>query len=148
LPEQAATDSEPKSRIPLVEGLKLEGDMALLHEGLESEADDLSWSDAMEVQLLLYFSSKPGLAENFSLPTVICRQTGCEAQAIGYGPGSLENWQQQTSDMSSQPWAAQFNEVRTTTSALAPDVRAIVVILLRASPDSTLRSVEPASATS
>jgi hypothetical protein len=102
----------------------------------------------MEIQLLTYFASRPALAENFALPVVVCRQSGCEVQSIGYGPDSFQNWQAATADIGEQPWAQEFVEIRATTQILSPGVQGIVTILTRITKDATVQAIETAQATS
>ncbi len=147
-PDTASAYADNTGPIPLAEGLELEGDLALLHERLENEDRDANWASVMEIQLLTYFASRPALAENFALPVVVCRQSGCEVQSIGYGPDSFQNWQAATADIGEQPWAQEFVDIRATAQVLNPGVQGIVTILTRITKDATVQAIETAEATS
>jgi hypothetical protein len=143
-----AGDAEPRDPIPVIEGMRLDGMVGDLHDQLEQEPPDLGWSGAMEVQILTYLASKPNLVQQFSLPSVACRQTGCMVQAIGYGPMAFQMWQAETQDMQMQPWAQEFGRLVANTNVLGPDVQGIVLIMERITVEFTVQSIEPDSAKS
>jgi len=101
----------------------------------------------METELYNYFfASSQELANNFGVPNVVCRTTVCEIQAIGYGDGSLEVWQTATSDLDSQPWADDIIQMRLGGNPIEPDSEGLVLVIIRASGDSTIQALSEAVA--
>ncbi len=136
--EADATSSDPDGRdtapinpIPLIDGLELDGNLADAHRRLERETADNAWAPYMEQQLLAYYGSKLQLSQEFSLPIVVCRQTMCEVQAIGYGEMPMQTWMSQTADFRNQPFAAEFSNVGVGVMGVGPDAQAVILILTR-----------------
>lgn len=144
-PTSVSGRAEPAREIPLIDGLKLEGRVADAHEQLGLEDRNSSWAPYMEAQLLGYLGAQAALLQEFSVPTVTCRQSMCEIQVIGYGANAFETWMNQTSAMLGQPWAAEFGgNMMVNTMPVAPGVQGMVFILKR---ESGIRSlVESATA--
>jgi len=133
--------------VPILPGIELSGDMAMFHVMLEEEVRDESWALSMETELYNYFfASSQELANNFGVPNVVCRTTVCEIQAIGYGDGSLEVWQTATSDLDSQPWADDIIQMRLGGNPIEPDSEGLVLVIIRASGDSTIQALSEAVA--
>ena len=117
--------------INVLDGISLRGNVEILHQLLEQEARDVAWATPLETELFDYFFSRSSeLAENFGVPHIVCRQTGCEIQVIGYGQDSLENWQAATSDLDSQPWADEFVEIQLGGNPIGPDATGLVLIIM------------------
>lgn len=147
-PGSAVGGASSANTIPLPEGMELSGRVAELHNQLEREQADASWSSAMEVELATYYGEKLALSQQFSLSVIACRQSGCEVQVIGYGPDAFLNWSNLTSDFGQQLWIGEFQSVGVNTNSLGPDVQAIVLLLERRAGGTAVQSVEPASGTS
>lgn len=71
---------------------------------LESRRRDASWSAYMEAQIAAYLFGNEELSSHFSIPSIHCRPTICEVQAIGYGPGAYRAWVEGTAGAPDQPW--------------------------------------------
>ncbi len=84
LTETAEAEAEDLERIPLSEAMARlredDHDYAEVHQQMEREPTDYSWSVYMETQLTEYFTSLPGLP-NISIVMVACRTSFCEIQA-------------------------------------------------------------------
>ncbi|MBT8097646.1 MAG: hypothetical protein KJO19_11470, partial [Woeseia sp.] len=89
----------------------------------------------------LFIDRLPELADNFGMPTVLCRTTICEVQVIGYGDGSFEVWQAAVSRIESQPWADDFVQVRLGGNPIGPNSQGLVLVLIKASGDSTVQAI-------
>lgn len=74
-----------------------------LHDELERQVRDPSWSVYMENQISAYLYGKQEILNNFSIPVVHCGTSICEVQAIGYGTG-YSVWASATADAHVQPW--------------------------------------------
>lgn len=147
-PAISATNSAAVDAVPILPGIELSGDIQMFHGILEEEVRDELWAVPMETELYNYFfENSPELANNFGVPTVVCRTTICEVQAIGYGQGSLEAWQTATSDLDSQPWAEEFIQVQLGGNQISPDTEGLVLVLVRTSGDTTVQSIGEAVAT-
>jgi hypothetical protein len=147
----AISRTDPSSlqggQLPLVDGLELAGRMAEAHEQIGGEERNASWAPYMEQQILTYLGMNSLIAQQFSIPVMACRETMCEIQAVGYGPGgSFQTWLNETGPMLGEPWATDFGgDMKINTMPLAPGVQGIIVILTR---ESALRSAAVASAAS
>ncbi len=134
--EDGAVAESSAGEIPVPEelaGLLDEGGrMAQLHEQLEAEAEELSWSTYMEAQLAGYLSQKLALSE-LSIPLIECRTSMCEVQVIGYGDSPMQSWMNATGDMRAQPWY-EFADVSIGTRQVAPGIMGLMLVLQRARP--------------
>ncbi|MBT8085496.1 MAG: hypothetical protein KJN72_09750 [Woeseia sp.] len=136
------TNSATVNSVQLLSGIELSGDIKMFHSMLEDEVRDESWAAPMETELYnLFIDRLPELADNFGMPTVLCRTTICEVQVIGYGDGSLEAWQAAVSQIESQPWAEDFVQIRLGGNPIGPDSQGLVLVLIKASGDSTVQAI-------
>lgn len=78
------------------------------HRELEAQERDASWSAYMEAQIAAYLFSKEEILNQFSIPSIHCRVTLCEVQAIGYGPRAYPAWVAATADAPEQPFFQEF----------------------------------------
>jgi hypothetical protein len=88
LTEPAGAEAEDLDQIPLSEAMARlrEGDReyAEIHQQMERESTDYSWSVFMETQLTEYLTSLPSLTDT-SIVMVRCRTSFCEIQATASG---------------------------------------------------------------
>jgi len=88
LTETAGAETEDLDQIPLSEAMARlrEGDReyAEVHQQMERESTDYSWSAFMETQLTEYLTSLPSLTDT-SIVMVTCRTSFCEIQATASG---------------------------------------------------------------
>jgi hypothetical protein len=76
-----------------------------LHDELERQGRDPSWSAYMENQIAAYLFGQEEILNNFSVPVIHCGTDMCEVQAIGYGDaGGYGAWARATGDAHLQPW--------------------------------------------
>jgi hypothetical protein len=125
--------TETVEPLPLIAGIELPGGMWNLHAQLEREPRDVVWASDLELKLSTYFASKPELARHFALPSVVCRTSLCEIQAVGYGPRPFDTWSSATADLRDQPWTRDFRAGGIYTTSHAPNEQAVVLIFLRPS---------------
>ena len=88
LTETAGAEAEDLDQIPLSEAMarlrESDREYAEVHQQMERESTDYSWSVFMETQLTEYLTSLPSLTDT-SIVMVTCRTSFCEIQATASG---------------------------------------------------------------
>jgi len=129
----SGAEANDLDRIPISEAMirlrESDRDYAEVHQQMESEPTDYSWSVYMETQLTEYFTSLPGLP-NISIVMVACRTSFCEIQATSSDDSFALNWSVEMLTFSQQSWH-DLHMVVVTGGDIAPDQFGLLWMLRR-----------------
>lgn len=116
----------------LLQGNTREPGIGWQHEQLEFEEEDVSWAYEMELRIREFLNAHPSAAL-FQVPSIECRTTRCQIQALGYDSAAVGHWGLMMDQMREQPW---FNFFGTGSSSSNIDGggHAIVTFLEREAP--------------
>ena len=129
----SGAEANDLDRIPISEAMirlrESDRDYAEVHQQMESEPTDYSWSVYMETQLTEYFTSLPGLP-NISIVMVACRTSFCEIQATSSDDSLALNWSVEMLTFYQQSWH-DLHMVVVTGGDIAPDQFGLLWMLRR-----------------
>ncbi len=131
--ETPGTEANDLDRMPISEAMtrirESDRDYAEVHQQMEREPTDYSWSVFMETQLTDYFTSLPNLTD-INIVMVTCRTSYCEIQATASDDLLMLDWVVEMSDFNQQSWH-DLHAVIATEGDLAPDQFGLLWMLQR-----------------
>ncbi len=105
--ETSGAEANDLDRIPISEAMtrirESDRDYAEVHQQMEREPTDYSWSVFMETQLTDYFTSLPNLTD-INIVMVTCRTSYCEIQATASDDSLMLDWVVEMSYFNQQTW--------------------------------------------